>query len=263
MTDLTDPLSLAYLEHRASRDPENTIKARRRVLKSLGNAGTADREQVERWWETRQNRAPATCNQELALLRTFYKWCQTWEHRADDPTLRLEGRKQGSRVPRPIGRAELATLLEQLDGDLRRAVCLGAYAGLRVSEAAALSWIDVDIETRRIRVIGKGDKERMVGLSPLLLDELLPVTGGNVVTAGEKPYSAAVLQRKVNRAIKAAGVDATFHKLRHRFGTIALDATGNLLAVARAMGHANVATTAGYAATSDADLDVIAAAVTK
>jgi integrase len=103
----------------------------------------------------------------------------------------------------------------------------------------------------------------MVGLSPLLLDELLPVTGGNVVTAGEKPYSAAVLQRKVNRAIKAAGVDATFHKLRHRFGTIALDATGNLLAVARAMGHANVATTAGYAATSDADLDVIAAAVTK
>jgi integrase len=263
VTDLTDPLSLAYLEHRASRDPENTLKARRRVLKSLGSAGIADREQVERWWETRQNRAPATCNQELALLRGFYKWCQTWEHRADNPTLRLEGRKQGNRQPRPIGRSDLNSLLDKLDGDLRRAVCLGAYAGLRVAEAAALRWSDIDRETRRIRVVGKGDKTRLVGLSPLLLDELLPDVGGNVVTAGGDAYGPGTLQRKVNRAIKAAGVDVTFHALRHRYGTVAYAATGDLLAVSRAMGHSSVVTTSSYAATSDDTLDAIAAAVTR
>ena len=103
----------------------------------------------------------------------------------------------------------------------------------------------------------------VVGLGALLLDSLLPDTGGNIVTAGGKPYSAAVLQRKVNRAISAAGVDATFHQLRHRFGTMALAGSGNLLAVSRAMGHASPATTAIYAATSDAELDVIADAVVR
>ena len=52
-------------------------------------------------------------------------------------------------------------------------------------------------------------------------------------------------------------------KKRLCFGTVALAATGNLLAVSRAMGHASPATTAIYAATSDADLDVIADAVTR
>lgn len=104
---------------------------------------------------------------------------------------------------------------------------------------------------------------RVVGLGALLLDSLLPDTGGNIVTAGGKPYSAAVLHRKVNRAISAAGVDATFHQLRHRFGTMALAGSGNLLAVSRAIGHASPATTAIYAATSDAELDVIADAVVR
>ena len=164
---------------------------------------------------------------------------------------------------RSMSRADLIRLLPTLPDDLRRAVCLGAYGGLRVSEAAALTWHDVDLETRRIRVLGKGGKTRLIGMSPLLLDELLPDTGGNVVTAGGAPYSAASLQRRVNRAIRAAGVECTYHQLRHRFGTVALAATGNLLAVSRAMGHASPATTAIYAATSDADLDVIADAVTR
>jgi integrase len=55
----------------------------------------------------------------------------------------------------------------------------------------------------------------------------------------------------------------TFHQLRHRYGTLALAGTSNLLAVSRAMGHASPATTAIYAATADADLDVIAEAVTR
>jgi hypothetical protein len=138
-------------------------------------------------------------------------------------------------------------------------VCLGAYAGLRVSEAAALDWPDVDVEAKRARILGKGQKTRLVALSPLLIDQLLPDTGGNVVAGAEhKPYSAAQLQRRVNRAIKAAGVDATFHQLRHRYGTIAYQATGDLLAVGRQMGHASPVTTAVYAAASDEVADQIA-----
>ncbi len=114
-----------------------------------------------------------------------------------------------------------------------------------------------------MRVTGKGQRTRLVGMSPLLLDELLPDTGGNVVTAGGEAMSAGALQRRVNRAIRSAGVGATFHQLRHRFGTVALAATGNLLAVSRAMGHASPATTAIYAAASDDVADEIAEAVAR
>jgi integrase len=253
-----------WLEHLTrERRPPNTIRAAQRVMRSLPNASTATREDVEAWWASRAHLSPATRSNDLAQLRTFYAWARRWEHRDDDPTLRLDAPKVPRGLPRPISRADLRNLLIDLPPDLRRAVVLGAYGGLRVSEAAGLSWHDVDTETRRIRVLGKGGKTRLVGMSPLLLDELLPDTGGNVVTAGGTPYTAGTLQRKVNRAIRAAGVDATFHQLRHRFGTVALAATGNLLAVSRAMGHSSPATTAVYAATSDADLDVIAEAVTR
>ena len=130
-------------------------------------------------------------------------------------------------------------------------------------EVAALDWNAIDLEANRIYVDGKGQKKRLVGLSPILRDSLLPNAGGNVVTAGGAVYTASTLQRKVNRAIRAAGVDATFHQIRHRFGTVALASTSNLLAVSRAMGHESPATTAIYAAASDTDLDLIAEAVSR
>lgn len=263
MTDQLVDEYLAFLE--AEHVPANTIKARRRTLRSVGNPGAADREQIEAWWASRRDLAPATRSNDLANLRTFYRWCVRWEHRApgDDPTLRIDAPQVPNGVPRPMSRADLHTLLGELPDDLRRAVCLGAYAGLRVSETAALDWADVDVEAKRARILGKGQKTRLVALSTLLIDQLLPDTGGNVVAAGGPPNSAAQLQRRVNRAIAAASVDATFHQLRHRYGTLAYQATGDLLAVGRQMGHASPVTTAVYAAASDEVADRIAEAVVR
>jgi integrase len=252
---------LAHLEH--ERIPDNTLKARRRSLRSVGNPGTASREDLEAWWSSRVDLSPATRSNDLANLRTFYKWCSRWEHRFDDPTARLDAPKVPNGLPRPVSRSDLHKLLSKLPDDLRRAVCLGAYAGLRVSEVAALDWADVDVEAKRARVLGKGQKSRLVAISTVLIDQLLPDTGGNVVTGGETPNTASQLQRRVNRAITAAGVDATFHQLRHRYGTLAYQATGDLLAVGRQMGHASPVTTAVYAAASDEVADRIADAVVR
>lgn len=261
---MTDPVETWLTHLQVERNySANTIATYRRTLTTFPGAATATREDVEAWWRSRAHLTPATRNNELSALRAFYKWAIRWEHRTDDPTARIDGVKQDRGLPRPVSRADLHTLLDRLAGDMRRAVALGAWAGLRVSEAAALDWVDVDQEANRIRVQGKGRKTRLVGLSPVLLDSLLPDTGGNVVTGGGRPYAAGTLDRKVNRAIRAAGVDATYHQLRHRFGTMALASSGNLLAVSRAMGHTSPATTAIYSATSDAELDVIAEGVTR
>lgn len=261
-----DDLSTAYLAHLENeRKPRNTIARARTVLRSVNNAGTATRDDVEAWWASRRDLAPATRSNDLAVLRSFYRWARRWDHRDDDPTLRLDAPKVDRGLPRPMGRAELRLLLDTLPDDLGRAVALGAYAGLRVSEVAALGWDEVDVETRRARIIGaKGGKSRLVAVGSILLDRLLPVVpGANVVTGSLKEYTAAQLQQRVNRAIKARGVDATFHTLRHRYGTLAYQETHDLVAVGRQMGHSSPVTTAIYAAASDDMADRIADAVAR
>jgi integrase len=254
---------LSYIEHARNLSP-NTVATYRRTLRSFAGVETAGRDEVEAWWKSREGLAVSTRLNELAGVRSFYKWCRRFDHRdpMDDPTYRIEPPRKATTTGRPISHADLTHLLRVLPEDLRRAVCLGAYAGLRVHEAAGLLWSDVDLESRRLYVRGKGGKERVVGLSPVLLDGILPARTGSVVTGGHGTLTGASLQRKVNRAIRAAGVDATFHQLRHRFGTMAV-ASAPLVAVSRAMGHASVSTTAIYVAASDTDLDVIAEAVSR
>lgn len=260
-----DSLSAAWLDHCESEGtPPNTLARRRSVLRSVGNAGDATREDIEAWWISRRDLLPATRSNDLACLRSFYRWAIRWEHRSDDPTLRLDAPRVDHGLPRPMSRADLHQLLTTLPDDLRRAVALGAYAGLRVSEVAALDWSEVDVEARRARIVrSKGGKSRIVALGAVLIDQLLPDTGGNVVMGGDPAQSAATLQRRVNRAIRAAGIDATFHQLRHRYGTLAYQATRDLVAVGRQMGHSSPVTTSVYAAASDDVADEIAAAVAR
>lgn len=265
MTGPTTPVDdwLTYLERR-NRSPETIRSYRSTMSRFLPDPLSATPEDVEAWWADHDDLAVTTRTRTLATARSFFHWAIRFDLIDKDPTRRLDPPTQGRRLPRPMSRSDLHAVLARADPEMRRAVCLGAYAGLRVAEAAALDWGDVDAESRRLFVrSGKGDKDRVVGLSPLLLDSLLPTVGGNVVTAGGAPYTAGALQRRVNRLIRSAGVDGTFHKLRARFATVALADTGNLLAVSRALGHASPATTAIYALTSDADLDLIAAAVAR
>jgi integrase len=260
---LTDPLSLAYLEWSRTNSPVNTTKSRVSSLRTLPNAGTATREEVEAWWLTRAHLSAATRHNDLAHLRTFYRWCQRWEHRADDPTTRLDSPHVDPGLPRPMTRDDLHTALDNLyRPDIRRAVCLGAYAGLRISEAARLGWSNVDLENRQLRIMNsKGGKSRKVPISPALLDALLPNTGGNVVSGCDVPYSTERLMRRVHRAFLSLGIDCTFHQLRHRYGTLAYAASKDLLVVSRLLGHAHVTTTQIYVQTSDDDAAAIALAV--
>lgn len=269
---LLDSISAAWIDWCVAEGvPPNTVRRRRTVLRSLGNGGVATREEVETWWTTRRDRAPVTRANDLANVRSFYRWCQIWEHRVDDPSIRLRPPGQASGSPKPFTRRDVDKILthiatlEQPDGaQLRRAALLGLWAGLRVSEAARLGYRHVDPEGRVATVLGKGNKTRPVALSLKLLDELAigDDVRGNVVTGTEVEWSGGTLGRKINAAIKAAGVDGTFHKLRHTYGSRAYQATKDPKALAQQMGHASVSTTMTfYAAAADEAAQQIADAV--
>ena len=254
---------LTWAERDRGRSP-HTLARYRAVLASLepfGDPLTLDRDDIETWWATRYDASPATRANELACLRSFYRWATRFDHRPDDPSRRLDPPKIPNRVPRMIGRTDFENLLGDLtDGapDLRRAFALGGYAGLRVSECASLDWSHVDQEARRLFVRGKGQKERPVPLSPTLLDYLLPATGGNVVKAGGKPYGADVLQRKINRLMSRHNIDHTFHDLRKRGASIALSKGASPAAVRTMFGWASMETVSHYAVVGDSELDRIA-----
>ena len=258
---------LAWAENDRNRSP-HTLARYRAVLAQIPDPLNATVEDIEKWWASRYPMSAGTRANELACLRAFYKWATRFDHRADDPTRRLDPPKVDNAFPRPIGRSDLKRALDACDErgtpELRRAIALGAYGGLRVSEAASLDWEHIDLDRRFLRIRGKGRKERLAGLSPVLLDEILPeLRTGNVVTAGGRTYTADALQRRVNRHLSALGIDATFHKLRARYVTQGIAETGDIYAVARAAGWASIETAKSYAALSDDALHRIAAAASK
>lgn len=245
--------------------PKNTIISRQSTIRSLPNALCATREEVEAWWAGLSGLAPATKSTMLSNLRAFYKWCSIWEHREDDPTRRIATPKVPNNLPRPISKPDLAKLMAEAPPDLKRAAILGAWAGLRVSECAALRWDQVNFEMNTIDIVGtKGGKSRRIKVAGVLIDSLLPISGVYVVTGTDKEVSAKSLQQRVNRLLRrVCGEGMTFHRLRHRYGSLAYQETGDIVAVGKMMGHASIISTAVYAQANDDVASKIAMAVTR
>lgn len=272
---MTDEIVAQYLEYCAKmREPANTQLKRRSILTNAPHPSTATREEMEGWWEERLSieppLAPSTLVADLAILRKFYEWMDVWEHRDVDrawPITRLKAPKARRGMPRAILKADLELLLRELPEDLRRATILGAWAGLRVSEAAALSWSSVDRDGLLIRIEDSKAGGRKIAVDISVLDELGEPGVGNVVTNSAHEYTAGSLQKRINRAMQNLIPDAdppvTFHRLRHRYGTMAYRASGDLLAVGRQMGHHAVSSTQVYAEPSDDVARKIALAVTR
>lgn len=248
----------------------NTVATYRRTIRTLPvSPEQMTREQIHEWWKSRGRdatgnpRPHSSRNNELSAVKSFYKWAQRFEHRIDDPTSHLDPLKDQHREHRFVPQDDLKRMLTEFPPDLRRAVALGAYGGLRVSEAASLHWSGINRESRRMTVRGKGDKERQVGFGIVLLDLLLPDTHGNVVTGGKDAYTGHYLQMKVNAAMRELGVQETFHGLRHRYGFMSAASGVPTTSIAKAMGHASLSTTMRYIEPQNSDLDVIAEAVTR
>ncbi len=193
---ITDPLALAWIEHQEREHvPPNTVLRRTATLRSIGNAGEATRDEIEAWWATRRDHAAATRSNDLACLRSFYRWCDPLgapRRRPDEPDRRTQGR-EGPPLIRPVEDRPADAARGTLPPDLTRAVALGAYAGLRVSEVAALHWDDVDMEARRARVLhGKGGRSSgLLPSAPSSSTTSCPTPVATSSPAPARPLSAA------------------------------------------------------------------------
>ena len=202
----------------------------------------------------------------LSSVRGFYRYFLREQRLQEDPTQHLEHPKQARELPRSLGASDVENLLAAPDiettiGLRDRAMLELLYAsGLRVSELIALQLVSVNLRQGVVRVVGKGNKERLVPVGETALDwlqrylrearqELLPA-GGSVLFPSRRgrTMTRQTFWHAIKRYALAAGIqkDISPHTLRHAFATHLVDNGADLRAVQMMLGHSDLSTTQIY-----------------
>ncbi len=208
-----------------------------------------------------------SANRRLTVFKRYYRWALRERRIAADPTLRLVPARQAMRVPKTLSEKQVDDLLGAPDVDtplgLRdRAMLELMYAsGLRVSELVSLKAIDMSLNDGVLRVLGKGNKERLVPFGgearrwlerylkesrPAILDG--QQTPDLFVTARGAGMTRVMFWIIVKKQATAAGIYSPLspHTLRHAFATHLLNHGADLRAVQLLLGHADISTTTIY-----------------
>lgn len=240
-----------------------------------GHFGLATQDDVEGYltYCESQGLAATTRARRLSAIRQLFAFALDEGWRGTDPAQRLRGPARPSRLPKTLSQGQVSALLDaaaaqgRTPEDRLRNVCLLEllYAtGMRVSELVALPVATARGNPMMLLVRGKGDKERLVPLSPPARDALaawLVVRDKTEEAAGGKskylfPSRSAeghMTRLRFYGLIKeialAAGLDpagVTPHVMRHAFATHLLEGGADLRAIQTMLGHADLATTEIY-----------------
>ena len=234
-----------------SRYSRAALNARERLLRSIpGDILTADREAIQEWWKGRQERADgelraaSSLSQEASHLRSFGRWAMMQGLSERNPADWIPKIRQKHAAPTPVPETGLWRAMHEAPEDMRRMIALGAMAGLRAAEIAAIQWSDLDQGNGVLWVReGKGGKDRSVPLSAGLLAELGHSGEGPIIG---KRMTAKAVSQAIGRYLRSRDVDYTAHKLRARYATRFLAATGDLAAAAEALGHSDLSSIGRY-----------------
>ena len=225
--------------------------------------------------------ARSTIARHTAAIRNFTAWAVREEILASDPAATLTSPRADQRLPTPLDESDARALVnlaraEALDGSPSQmrtwAILELTYAcGLRVSEVCALDVSSLNREALTVRVLGKGNKERVVPYGPPAQEALDHwLVRGRPQLAGDASGSALflgdrggridprVVRSMVHKMVAKAGVhDIAPHGLRHSTATHLLQGGADLRAVQEMLGHASLATTQRYTHVDTARLSAI------
>ncbi len=251
---------------------ENTIKtycgAFHHLLRLLGCKAVQEltRQQVQAyllWLIRRKGYSEAHLHTTVNALKFYFEQVEKRDREFYD----LPRPKKPLQLPKVLAKPTVARIIRQTTNLKHRCMLMLAYAaGLRVSEIANLQIRDIDSERMTIRINrAKGKKDRLVGLSPLLLQELRTYfrqykpkeylfegsTGGK--------YAVRSMQNIFQQAKAQAGVQSKggIHTLRHSYATHLLEAGTDIRYIQELLGHNSLKTTVRYTQVSVKNLQQI------
>ena len=214
-----------------------------------------------------QGLVKASIARKISAIRSFYRYLVREQVLTINPVQETSSPKLDKRLPEFLTQDEITRLLEAPDvstpsGQRDRAFMELLYAsGLRVSELAGLNLEQVDLDTREIRVMGKGAKERIVLIGEPAANAITAyLNDGRRKSMGEKKTNAVFLNyqggRLTERSVqslleeyaKKSGIAKKVHPhvLRHTFATHLLDGGADLRVVQELLGHTSLSTTQIY-----------------
>ena len=203
----------------------------------------------------------------LSGVKSFYHFLVLTDRLEADPSELLEGPKIGFRLPEVLTVEEIDRIIDAVDmdkaeGQRNRAMVETLHScGLRVSELCNLRLSDLFFDEGFIRVIGKGDKQRLVPISPRAIKEinywLIDRRHGRIKPGNEDYVFLARWGNRISRIMvfhlvkelaERAGIAKTIspHTFRHSFATHLLEGGANLRAIQAMLGHESIATTEIY-----------------
>jgi integrase/recombinase XerD len=207
----------------------------------------------------------------LSGIKAFYKYLLFEELIDNDPTLLIEGPKLGRKLPDTLSYPEIEKLLEAIDlstaeGGRNRAMLEVLYSsGLRVSELVDLKLTNVYFDVSFVRVIGKGNKERLVPIGrdalkfmKIYIDEIRGKSPHKPAQKGFEPYvflnrhgkklTRVMIFTIIKNLARKIGLKKTIspHTFRHSFATHLIEGGADLRAVQEMLGHESITTTEIY-----------------
>ena len=204
----------------------------------------------------------------LSGIKTFYKYLKLEGYIDKNPTVLIEGPRIGRELPSILSVAEIDAMISCIDLDMpegqrNRAIIETMYGcGLRVSELTGLRMSQIYVDDEYIIVEGKGNKQRLVPISPVALAEIqkyldtyrcrLTVKRGCEDLLFLNRRGGKLTRQMVFYIIKdlceLAGIhkNVSPHTLRHSFATPLLEGGANLRAIQQMLGHENITTTEVY-----------------
>jgi len=215
--------------------------------------------------------APRSIQRRLSAVRSFYEYLMREGHAKSNPALEVRAPKSKKRLPATLDADQMARLLDfRADDSLstRDKAMLELFysSGLRLSELVGLSASALDLQDRTVRVLGKGNKTRIVpvgrhavaALKRWLADRAALIrhkpgfaaahSGALFVGKSGRPLSARAVQLRVGTWARRQGLSLHVHPhmFRHSFATHLLESSGDLRGVQELLGHADISTTQVY-----------------
>ena len=204
----------------------------------------------------------------ISGIKSFYKYCFIENISAKDPTTLLEAPKLKRALPDVLSFDEIESIIAQIDqskpeGGRNKAILETMYScGLRVSEVVNLKLSQLYMDVGFIRVLGKGDKERLVPIGSSAIKYITIYKNNIRVHVKPKPGNEDIVflnkrGSKLSRVmifliikdlVQKSGIKKTVspHTFRHSFATHLVEGGADLRAVQEMLGHESITTTEIY-----------------